>query len=256
MNVKKICRVFLLLFCIMLPVSVYSATRADIKIIEASEGIRYLSQKLGKEYLFFYLYPNDQEVKKNLKVILSKLSEHLRVIASTTKDDDTKDILEFLSYSKEKIETIINANANEERALLILDHSDTLLEGVNAIESAHKYDFSMEEKMLMTTKDLEYLSERIAKYYMAVNLGFNTKINKNKMLKSIDELDSSMKIINNYSYTYTLKKEQLALNGIWEENKKYFIQSSKLFIPNLLLSSVEYFENVVAKISLYHNKNQ
>jgi len=34
-----------------------AATRGDIKIIEASENIRYLSQKIVKDYLFLYQYP-------------------------------------------------------------------------------------------------------------------------------------------------------------------------------------------------------
>ena len=41
---------------------IISATRGDIKVIEASENIRYLSQKLVKEYLFFYKYPEKTEV--------------------------------------------------------------------------------------------------------------------------------------------------------------------------------------------------
>jgi ribosomal protein L18E len=45
---------------------------------------------------------------------LASLSDDLRIIATTTKDSDTKDILEFLAYSKEQIEEIIKSKANEE----------------------------------------------------------------------------------------------------------------------------------------------
>ena len=49
-----------------------SATRGDIKVIEASENIRYLSQKIIKDYLLFYKNPEKTELKNNLNKTLDK----------------------------------------------------------------------------------------------------------------------------------------------------------------------------------------
>ena len=68
LNYKNIFHTMLLLF-IMTLVS-HAATRGDVKVIEASENIRYLSQKLVKEYLFFYKNPKKIEVKNELDKIL------------------------------------------------------------------------------------------------------------------------------------------------------------------------------------------
>ena len=129
-----------------------AATRGDVKVIEASENIRYLSQKIVKNYLFFYKNQKQKETKKRLKKELNQLSNDLRIIATTTKDTDTKDILEFLAYSKDQIEQIFNEKADKEKAALMLDYSETLLEGADSIALAHKYNFSREEQMLMVTK--------------------------------------------------------------------------------------------------------
>ena len=75
-----------------------AATRGDIKVIEASENIRFLSQKIVKDYLFFYKHQDKVEIKRSLQKSLNKLTEDFRIIATTTKDGDTKDILEFLAY--------------------------------------------------------------------------------------------------------------------------------------------------------------
>lgn len=233
-----------------------AATRGDIKVIEASENIRYLSQKMVKDYLFFYKHQNKVEVKRGLERALLKLNDNFRIIATTTKDTDTKDVLEFLAYSKDQIEQIFNEKADEERVALMLDYSETLLEGADSISNAHKYDFSDEEKMLMVTKEMEYLLERVTKYYMAINVGFDSTTNKDQMLESISDLEKNIAEINRYTYPAELQKAQVKMNESWKANKRFFDQSETLFIPKLIFISVDYLEDVVLQIALYHSKNQ
>lgn len=233
-----------------------AATRGDIKVIEASENIRYLSQKMVKEYLFFYKNQDKVDVKRGLNRALDKLTDDFRIIATTTKDGDTKDILEFLAYSKDQIEQIFNEKADKEKAALMLDYSETLLEGADSIASAHKYDFSDEEKMLMVTKEMEYLLERVTKYYMAVHVGFNSATNKEQMQESIAKLEENVAQINSYTYPAEFQQTQLKMNESWKANKSFFDQSETLFIPKLMFTSVDYMEDVVAQIALHHSKNQ
>ncbi|TET87693.1 MAG: hypothetical protein E3J96_04945 [Sulfurovum sp.] len=234
----------------------HAATRGDVKIIEASENIRYLSQKMVKDYLFFYKNPGRTEVKNELMRTLDKLSDDLRIIATTTKDTDTKDILEFLAYSKDQIEQIVSEEVDKEKAALMLDYSETLLEGADSIADAHKYDFSEEEKMLMVTKKMEYLLERITKYYMALHVGFNTATNKEQMQESMRKLEENIEKINLYTYTEETHKIQVKMNESWKANKIFFDKSESLFIPKLMFTSIDYLENIVAQLALYHSKNQ
>jgi len=233
-----------------------AATRGDVKVIEASENIRYLSQKLVKEYLFFYNYPEKIEVKNNLNEILLKLNNDFRIIATTTKDSDTKDVLEFLAYSKDQIEELFLEKPNAEKVALMLDYSETLLEGANSIATAHKYDFSQEEQMLMTTKHMEYLLERITKYYMALNVGFNTPTNQESMQEAISKFEENAKKINTYAYPEKEREMQVYMNTSWEANKLFLAKSDKMFIPTLMFSSTRNLENTIANIALYHSKNQ
>ncbi len=235
---------------------IISATRGDIKVIEASENIRYLSQKLVKEYLFFYKYPEKTEVNVELEKILLKLNDDFRIIATTTKDSDTKDVLEFLAYSKDQIEEIFLEKPNSEKAALMLDYSETLLEGANSIALAHKYDFSKEEKMLMTTKKMDYLLERITKYYMALNMGFNNPTNQESMKEAMNEFEENIQKINLYKYPEEQVKAQINMNMSWEANKVFLTKSDTLFIPKLMFTSTEHLENMIAKIALYHSKNR
>ncbi len=235
---------------------VKTATRGDVRIIEASENIRFLSQKIVKDYLFLYKNPQKAEVKKELHDALDALSDDLRIIATTTKDTDTKDILEFLAYSKDQIEEIFNEKLDQEKAALMLDYSETLLEGADSIANTHKYDFSEEEKMLMVTKEMEYLLERITKYYMALHVGFDNDVNKEQMQEAISKFEENIQKINLYQYPVGTQNIQVKMDESWKSNKIFFDKAETLFIPKLMFISVEYLENIVTQLALYHNKNQ
>lgn len=235
---------------------IISATRGDIKVIEASENIRYLSQKMVKDYLFFYKNPTRTEVKRDLEKMLITLNDDFRKIVTTTKDSDTKDILEFLAYSKDQIEEIFAEKPDSEKAALMLDYSETLLEGADSIANAHKYDFSDEEKMLMVTKEMEYLLERISKYYMALNVGFGSSTYKEAMQEAIDKFEENIEKINLYAHPDKEIGNKINMNISWEANKVFLSKSEELFIPKLMLISVSHLENIVAQIALYHSKNQ
>ncbi|RRS30301.1 MAG: hypothetical protein P794_07570 [Epsilonproteobacteria bacterium (ex Lamellibrachia satsuma)] len=251
---KKIFYIFFLL----LGSTLFSeaATRGDVNIIEASENIRYLSQKIVKDYLFLYKHPDKVLVKNELKKILDMLNNDFRIIATTTKDTDTKDILEFLAYSKDQIEQIFAEKPDKEKAALMLDYSETLLEGADSIAAAHKYEFSREEKMIMVTKKMEYLFERVTKYYMALHVGFDNTTNKEQMEKAMIGIEESLLEISLYDYPKEIKGIQKNIDKSWRANRIFFSKSENLFIPKLMFTSIDYLENITMQLALYHSKNQ
>ena len=252
---KTLIRIFFLLSSVLIVSQ--SATRGDVKIIEASENIRYISQLIAKDYLFYYLHPYPQKSKivDRLDKLLEELNDNFRIIALASKDIDTKDILGFLAYNKDEIKEIIHQDSDDEKSALILDYSETLVEGADSISSAYSYNFTKEENMWMVSKKIIYLLERINKYYMAINSGFDNITNREQLEESIVAIEANMQIINSYNYPQLLQKERTKMNKAWEENKMFINKSNRLFIPVLMFTSIEYLENIIDKISLYHSKN-
>jgi len=231
-------------------------TRGDVKIIEATENIRYISQQMAKEYLFLFKTPQKEETKARLKKSLITLADNLRIISSTTKDEDTKDILEFLSYSKDQIAQIFTEKIDKEKAALMLDYSETLLEGADSIAAAHAYDFTEEEHMLIVTKKMEYLIERMMKYYIALHVGFDNPTNEEQMHEAIEKFDENVKLVEAYTYPKEIRPIEQEIIRSWQSNKGFLERSESLFIPKLMLLSTRSMEVLTAKIALYHNKNQ
>ena len=230
-------------------------TRGDVKIIEATENIRYLSQKIAKEYLFFYTYPANSEMKKSLYESLKKLGENLQTISAVTKDEDTNNILEFLAYSKEEILALIKKKPTNERAVLMLDYSETLLEGADSIGRTYAYDFSKEEKMLVVSKNVKYLLERIIKYYMALYHGYNTENNRNNLETSITNLVQYLAEIDSYAYPKKIVNARKELDSVWDRDEGILNDAGRYFIPILLFDSVVYMEEKIDILALYHSQN-
>lgn len=246
----------LCVFLSLMTVHLYSATRGDVQIIEASENIRYLSQTIVKDYFLHYNYPQRIEIKKKLSDALDRLSNNFRIISRTSKETDTKDILEFLSYNKNEMADIFNENYTLENASLLIDYSETLLEGIDSIAHDAKYDFSKEEQMIMVTKQIEYLLQRTLKYYIILHSGFDTKTNYEMLMNSIGKLEKNLSILGKYNYPSQLIVVQKELTNHWGKDKIFIEKYKKLFIPILLFSSVKNIEVLVKQLALYHSKHQ
>jgi len=233
-----------------------AATRAEVNVLEATENIRFLSQRLTKNYLYLYTNPLKTEVKREIEKDLRSLVASIRTIATTTSDEDTKNILEFLTYSKDQIADLVGAKPDKEKAALMLDYSETLLEGANNIAKRHSYTFTESEKMLMNGKKIEYLLERSAKYYMALGIGLGTEVNKHQMSEAIQELEKTIGVIGDYEYPSSMLKSKSDLENFWKVTKSFFDRQNEFFVSNLMVLSTNELEGITGRFVLYHRKNQ
>ncbi len=233
-----------------------AATRAEVNVLEATENIRYLSQRITRNYLYLYANPLKTEVNRQIEKDLEELVASIRTISMSTKDEDTKNILEFLIYSKDQIADLIRKKPDKEGAALMLDYSETLLEGANSIAKAHSYAFSKSEKMLIESKSIEYLMERSAKYYIALGIGLGTEVNRKQMHEALSDLQSRIAILEAYNYPASMLKEKTALKSFWQVVKSFFDRQKKLFASNLMVLSTEEMENITRHFVAYYRKNQ
>ncbi|CAA6811734.1 MAG: Nitric oxide-responding transcriptional regulator Dnr (Crp/Fnr family) [uncultured Sulfurovum sp.] len=238
------------------PNQINASTRGDVKIVEASENIRYLSQKIAKEYLYLYYNPKKINLKNKLSENMKELEKNIYQININTQSDDSKDILSFLSYTNEEIKLLLEQEATKDISILILDYSETFIEASTSIQVLHQYDFSKEEKMLMHIKELEYLLERVTKYYIASIMNLNKISNTQQMQKTLKEIEDTLKIIKAYSYPKKIKTEQEKIIKSWKIHKDFLTISSELAVPNLLSLSIKNFKDNIKILELYHKKNQ
>jgi len=228
-----------------------------VKVLEAAENIRFLSQRITKNYLYFYVNPKKLKTKKLVKEDLKKMGENIHTIATTTVDEDTRNVLEFLTYSMDQIKSIADRKPDKEKAALMLDYSESLLEGANSITRMHtSYIFSESEKMLMKSKTALFQLVRSIKYYMALGVGLGNSINIEQMQLSINNLEKSLTEIYRFSYTTNMSREEQKLKEVWKVVKSLLERREKFFIAELVNLASKELEKRVDPFIVYYRKNQ
>ncbi len=243
---------YIILICSVL---LFGSTRGDVKIIEASENIQYLSQKIAVDYLLLYTKEDDKFLKKRIEKNIKRLELYVDEISETTKSESTKRYLGYLRISLKSIKKILNQKKSMANVELILAHGEEFIEGADAIIEEHKYNYTKDEKMLMLSKKAQYLFEYITSYYLASKIGLSSNFNRYKMYQAIDKIDKILTKVNDYNYSKEIKKDVEEICTIWTTNKEFFGSKNRVYIPHILLHSTQYSQDILEKIELYHKKN-
>jgi hypothetical protein len=232
-----------------------ATTRSDVNLLEASEDIRFISQKIVKEYFYLAQSRQKESVLEYIHKDISLLDDRLRSIAAATKSDDTKNILTFLVYSRDQINETIEQPYDIDNASLMLDYSEALLEGAESIALEHSYQFSNEEKMLIDVKKMRYLVERITKYYMTFQLGISDVNNIKQLQDAIAAFDTAMYKLNLYNYSQENAQALHSLNIFWPVVRKFYLDFEQYKLSNILYISAQNLETELRVLELYHSQN-
>lgn len=242
-------------FMLFLSMGLMASTRGDVQVIEASENIRLLGQKMAKDYLYYYKNPKKLYLKEDLENDIELIGKSILEISTITKNRDSQNILDFLSYNKDEIKALLKEEVSREKSILMLDYGESFLEGANSIAHEHAYALSGDEKMLMLIKKMEYLFERTTKYYVATELNLDKNNNLNNMNNSIDDIEKILVKINAYPYPKELLTDIKEMNRVWGKHRDFLYKSHELSVSNLLLTSEMILAKIIKKIALYHKQN-
>jgi hypothetical protein len=253
MKISKYIIIFLGVFYIS---SNATSIRSQVSLLEASENIRLHSQEIVKNYLYYYINPEKKVQKELLLSGLLQLDEQFRIIAKATKDDESKDILTFLDYSKEKMEEVLQDPFNKDNPALMLDYSEVLLEGADMISINLNYSPSMEEKMLIKMKDISFLLERMTKYYLAILIEEDNSIYKEMLDEAMMNMEENLLYISDYKYNEESLIKLQALKQDWQVLRSFLKSAKEMKLPNIIsLASLEVRRDALA-LENFHSKNQ
>ena len=250
---KKLYIIFILITYIT---NSLALTRGDVQIIEATENIQYLGEKISTNYFLLYKKPNNLILQDKFRENIKQLEKNIEDISKTTKNKKTtKFILKFYVLSLEDIKELILDSPNHADAQLMLDASNAFLEGARGIAKEHQYKSSKEEKMLVQCKELIYLIESVSKYYMAFQIGLKDNKHDIAMSHAIQKINKDLQYISEYPYSQEQHQELNQIKNIWSNNQHFFINREETTFPNLLLTSNEYIQGLLINLEKYHKEN-
>jgi hypothetical protein len=240
-----------------LPTWVEAATRGDVRVLEASDNMRYTASALAREYILYARYPTKKELRQGLQERLQAFEQEMHEIATSTKDARTRGILKYFALEKERLADLLGKQPDPARAAAMIAFEEGVLEGTQAINQRHTYVPSPEEDMWITTRMMTQMLEAMIAYYGAQKVISDDPELKKKMAANMQRFSEALKRINAYKYEdQALIEARTRINRLWETLGAYLRASDSLSIPLLSAMMARRLEMALETLGNYHSKNQ
>ncbi|MCI5221573.1 MAG: hypothetical protein D3924_02545 [Candidatus Electrothrix sp. AR4] len=243
--------------CALYTNTAFSANQSsEINMLEAAENVEYVSQKIAKAYFYKQQGVRPDHAEKDLKDSVAKLKKDITILQQgMTGDKEEKNIAIFLGYTRDELLSTLSKPYTKENGALMLDYSESMLEGAEFIAHRHLHEKNPEEVMLVTAEQILFLLERINKYYIANKAGFKDYNNVVQLKQAVTDIESHLAKINAYKkYPENVHTSIVKINEFWPIAKEFYIDVQKGALPVIVLASTEKLEKEVKVIERYHHK--
>ena len=210
-----------------------------IKLMNIAAKQRMLSQRIAKDYLYMHNNIAVTKTKKELEVSLRNFFEAHKILLSSIKDEDVHNLLEFVALSSNDFQETINQAFTLDNAQLILDLSESMLEGSQYIVNSLKSSIKSEQfKIIDTAGRQRMLSQRIAKYYIAYQSGIKDENTIRSMKKTVIEFSENLTLlVNNEKNTPLIQKRIDEINKLWGIVHKFYNNIEKGGLPLIVFTT-------------------
>lgn len=247
---KNIKVVYGLLLIVMFS-SILVAKDNNTKMLLEAEHIKVASQGIAKNYFYIQQGIQTSSAKKALKKNILSLGNAIRSLQKIAKDDEIKNVIEFMFFSVEELKSILKEAYTLENGGLVLDYTETLLEGAQAIINKTKKDKS---SMIEVVEEMSFLLQRVTKYYIAFRAGYKDDINVKMAQQSVYEYEKLLKKVQAYKYpSKILNGPVKKLSKYWPVSKSFYLGIKKNALPTIVFISTKHMESALKELSDYHS---
>jgi hypothetical protein len=229
----------------------------ELFMLEAAKNIEFLSQKIAKAYFYKQQGVRPDQAAEDLKKSLVLMEKDLIIIQEgiESNDKEEKNIFVFLQYTMDELKEIVNKPYSKENGALMIDYSESLLEGAEFIAQGHMHQANPEEEMLIATEHALFLLERINKLYIAYQAGFRDYNNVVQLKQAVQSVETTLAKINSYTkYTDSILESRNKINEFWPVAKEFFVDIQKGALPVIVLASVEKLAKELRVLEDSHHK--
>lgn len=245
--------VLITFFCLTLAAVSSAAGKQEIAKLEAAGDIKDVSQEITKAYFYKHLEIRIVQAKRDLKEGLERLDRAIKTLSSNAGDEE-QGILTFVGYARDEMKSTIKQPYSAENGAMMLDYSESLLEGASLISQKYFNKDNVEEAGLVAVKKMEFLLERISKYYIAHKAGFKDFNNVVQLEKAVKEFEVNLKKLNAYNYPASLQANTEKINKFWPIAKGFYLGIEKGALPIIVMSSTNNLERALHSLQKYHLK--
>lgn len=212
-----------------------------VKLIDIAGKQRMLSQRIAKDYMYAGKKIATAKANKQLKKSLSELTESHKVLVESINDPEIKNLLAFVEMSTEDFEATANEEFTIDNAQLVLDLSESMLEGsqyvVNSLKETVKIN---ESKVVALAGKQRMLGQRIAKYYIAYQSGIKDKNTVDQMNLAVNMFaESHAVLMQNKVNTPEINRKLNKIDRLWKIVYKFYLNIEKGGLPLIVFNTTD-----------------
>jgi len=245
---KRIGLVLGILFVAGSPVTVFAETSKPVNALVKKDAIqliniagkqRMLSQRIAKDYLYLGKKIATDKARKELEVSLKEFHANQKKLSEMINDPEIKNLLAFVNMSLQELEGIVKKPFSLDNAQLVLDLSESMLEGSQyVVDSLKKLANIKESKIIATAGKQRMLAQRIAKYYIAYQAGIKDKNTIDQMKAAVLEFDKNLKMLmQNKDNTATINQKLAKVDHLWKIVYKFYLNIEKGGLPFIVYTT-------------------
>ena len=243
-------------FCILAAGNaVANVDQHELAMMESAKNVGIASQKIAKAYFYKHMDIRPDHAEQDLTESLADLKKDILKIHEGIKGSskEEKNIAVFLSYTRDELDRALSKPYSQETGALMIDFSESLLEGADFLSGKYGHEKSGEAAMLSEVENLLFLLERVNKYYIAHKAGFKDYNNVVQLTKAVDDFEAGLAKINSYGrYPDAVKESLTKINQFWPVAKEFYLGVQKNALPVIVLASTDKLEKEVRTLANFH----
>lgn len=208
-------------------------------IIDRAGKQRMLSQRMVKDYFYIAKGVNELNALKQMKKSLVHFKRTQRKLNDMITNAEIKNLIAFVDMNLKEFATLSKEEYSIDNGTIMLDLSESILEGSDYVVKALTKGQKSNEIINIAGKQ-RMLSQRIAKYYIAYQVGIKDDNTIAQMKASVKEFDDNLK------YLLKLKENTseitTALKDVahkWGIVYKFYLNIEKGGLPKIVFSTTD-----------------
>ncbi len=229
------------------------------KLIDIAGKQRMLSQRIAKDYLYLGKNIATSKADKQLKESLNEFFKIHNELIMLISDSEIKNLLDFVTLSSNELKEIANRDFTPDNAHLILDLTESMLEGNQYIVDSLKKSHNIKESdILEKAAKQRMLSQRIAKYYIAYQSGIKDENTVKSMKNTVKQFSKNLKVLlNNKDNGSKIDKKLKKIDKLWKIVHKFYNNIEKGGLPLIVFNTTDNITKKMDEITkLYIQKDK
>ncbi len=233
------------------PVTNRAAVADIVKLIDIAGRQRMLSQRIAKDYLYIGQKVAVSKAGKQLKTSLKELVDAHKVLVESINDPEIQNLLAFVELSIDDFKTTANEPYTLDNAQLIIDLSESMLEGSQYVVDSLKSKVKAKESAIVGKAGKQrMLAQRIAKYYIAYQAGIKDKNTVDQMKAAVAEFSKTHKMLMaNASNTPEINRQLHQIDRLWKIVYKFYLNIEKGGLPLIVFNTTDDITKTMNRIT-------